>query len=101
MFEVGSSLSPESPMVHVRTVDNHWKSAYKPWQLMIHDPINQAEAKIVIVMEESEAASLHPAVLSRVSILHSALLKDSSKDSLRSKFFCYINDVKGLPAHFP
>ena len=86
MFEVGSSLSPESPMVHVRTVDNHSKSAYKPWQL-IHDPINQAEAKIVIVMEESEAASLHPAVLSRVSILHSALLKDSSKDSLRRKVF--------------
>lgn len=100
MFEVGSSLSPESPMAHVRTVDYHWKFAYKPWQL-IHDPINQAEAKIVIVMEESEAASLHPAVLSRVSILHSALLKDSSKDSLRSKFFCYINDVKGLLAHFP
>ena len=29
---------------------------------------HQAEAKIVIIMEESEAASLHPAVLSRVSI---------------------------------
>ena len=43
---------------------------------------HQAEAKFVIIMEESEAASLHPAVLSRVSILHSALLNDTSRKGL-------------------
>lgn len=41
--------------------------------------LDEAEAKIVIIMEESEAAELHPAVLSRVSILHSALLKEPSR----------------------
>ena len=53
------------------------------WNAIHRDVIVKPETRIVIIAEEAEASTLHPALLSRVSILHAELLAQARVEQER------------------